>query len=303
MTFSIVARCPSSGALGVAVSTAVPAVGATCPYVRPGVGAVSTQSWVNPYLAIKALDLLAAGCTVREALDEVLRTDAQADMRQLGIVAENGTALSWTGKQCTGWAGECTGPDYAIQGNMLTGQETLDAMQTAFLRSVGMKFEERLLLVLEAGQANGGDKRGRQSASLIVYLDEPYPYLDLRVDEHADPVRELRRVFGVAVVQLLPFIESMPTGAGHAGVPTKEVRDMLMLPPSQRPGMPAIPPAQVDLLQTISGTDFTQDRVEANLHAFRPILAEIHKLRELDLANIHPAVIFDPTAPWRGSDK
>ena len=305
MTFSIVARCPHSGALGVAVSTAVPAVGAMCPYVRPGVGAVSTQSWVNPYLAIKALDLLAAGRSVRDTLDEVLRTDAQADMRQLGIVAANGAALSWTGKQCTGWAGECTGPDYAIQGNMLTNQETLDAMQTAFLRSAGMKFEARLLLALEAGQAAGGDKRGRQSASLIVYRDEPYPYLDLRVDEHADPVRELRRVFDVAVVQLLPFIESMPTSVDHAGVPTKEVRDMLMLPPSQRPGsgMPAMPPAQVNLLQTISGTDFTQERVEANLHAFRPILAEIRKLRELDLADHHPAVIFDSTAPWRRSNE
>jgi uncharacterized Ntn-hydrolase superfamily protein len=303
MTFSIVARCPHSGALGVAVSTAVPAVGAICPYVRPGVGAVSTQSWVNPYLAIKALDLLAAGRSVRDTLDEVLRTDAQADLRQLGIVAANGAALSWTGKQCTDWAGECTGPDYAIQGNMLTGQATLDAMQTAFLRSAGVKFEERLLLALEAGQAAGGDKRGRQSASLIVYRDEPYPYLDLRVDEHADPVRELRRVFDVAVVQLLPFIESMPTSADRAGVPTKEVRDMLMLPPSQRPGVPAMSPAQVDLLQTISGTDFTQERVEANLHAFRPILAEIRKLRELDLADHHPAVIFDSTAPWRRSEK
>ncbi|MDB5764599.1 MAG: hypothetical protein JWQ21_3594 [Herminiimonas sp.] len=303
MTFSIVARCPHSGALGVAVSSAVPAVGAMCPYVRPGVGAVSTQSWVNPYLAIKALDLLAAGHSVRDTLDEMLRTDSQAGLRQLGIVAANGASLSWTGKQCTDWAGECTGAGYAIQGNMLTGPDTLDAMQAAFLRSAGMKFEERLLLALEAGQAAGGDKRGRQSASLIVYRDEPYPYLDVRVDEHTDPVRELRRVFGVAVTQLLPFVESMPTGTDPAGLPPKEVRDMLMLPPSRRPGMPAMPPAQADLLQKISGTDFTQERAEANLHAFQPILSEIRKLRELDLADMHPAVIFDPTAPWRRSEK
>src|ERR1700694_3629689 len=98
MTFSIVARCPQSGALGVAVSSAVPAVGAMCPYVRPGVGAVATQSWVNPYLAIKALELLAAGQPIRETLDKVLATDAQAGLRQLGIVTAHGAGLSWTGE-------------------------------------------------------------------------------------------------------------------------------------------------------------------------------------------------------------
>jgi uncharacterized Ntn-hydrolase superfamily protein len=303
MTFSIVARCAQSGALGVAVSSAVPAVGAMCPYVRPGVGAVSTQSWVNPYLAIKALDLLAAGRSVRDTLDNVLGTDAQAELRQIGIVAANGEALSWTGKQCTDWAGERTGPGYAIQGNMLTGPDTLDAMQAAFMRSIGMKFEERLLLTLEAGQAAGGDSRGQQSASLIVYRDEPYPYLDVRVDEHPNPVRELRRVYGVAVAQVLPFIEGMPTSTDPARVPLKEVSDMLMLPPSRRPGVPAMPAAQAELLQEMSGTDFTQERVDANLLAFRPILAEIRKLRQLDLADIHPAVIFDATAPWRRSNQ
>ena len=298
MTFSIVARCPEHGALGVAVSTAVPAVGAMCPYIRPGVGAVSTQSWVNPYLAIAVLDLLATGCPAREALDTVLRDDAHADLRQIGLVTADGVALSWTGKSCTDWAGERNGPGYAIQGNMLTGAATLDAMQSAFLDSTSMPFEERLLQALEAGQRAGGDKRGRQSASLLIYDSEPYPYLDLRVDEHTDPVTELRRVFGVAVAQFLPFRASMPTRTNPAGVPPKSVSDMLMLPPYERPGAALLP----DLLQKISGTDFTPEHAAANVAAFLPILAEIRKLRALDLGDTHPAVIFDPTAPWRRSD-
>ncbi len=299
MTFSIVARCPEKHLLGVAVSTAVPAVGAMCPYVRPGIGAVSTQSWVNPYLAIAVLDALAAGCPPREALDSALHADAHADLRQIGLVTADGLALSLTGPSCTGWAGERTGPGYAIQGNMLTGAATLDAMQLAFIASTGQPFEERMMQALEAGQRAGGDKRGRQSASLLIYDDEPYPYLDLRVDDHVDPVAELRRVFGVAVAQFLPFRASMPSRTNPAGVPPKSVSDMLLLAPSLRPG--AAP--QPDLLQTITGTNFTPQRAADNLAAFRPILAEISKLRELDLGDTHPAVLFDPTAPWRRSDQ
>jgi uncharacterized Ntn-hydrolase superfamily protein len=304
MTFSIVARCARTGALGVAVSTAVPAVGAMCPYVRPGVGAVSTQSWVNPYLAMQALDLLQAGSSAADALQQILQTDQNADLRQLGIVAADGSAVSWTGGQCTGAAGDRTGAGYAIQGNMLIGSATLDAMQTAYLDDTEMRFEERLLRTLEAGQAAGGDKRGRQSASLVVYRSEPYPYLDLRVDEHPDPVSELRRIFEVAVVQLLPFVESMPNKADAAGIPSQEVEKMLMLSPVHRPRGRSMgePIENTALLQEIIGLDFTEERMASNLAAFRPILAEIRKLRTLDLGDMHPAVIFDPTAVWRRND-
>jgi uncharacterized Ntn-hydrolase superfamily protein len=305
MTFSIVARCPEHGLLGVAVSTAVPAVGAMCPHVRPGVGAVSTQSWVNPQLAIAVLDLLQAGCTAHEALESALRADAHGHVRQIGLVTADGIALSWTGHSCTDWAGERTGPGYAIQGNMLTGAATLDAMQMAFLDSSGEPFEERLLQALEAGQRAGGDKRGRQSASLLIRDGEPCPYFDLRVDEHTDPVTELRRVFGVAVAQWLPFRASMPTRSNPAGMPPKNVSDMLMLAPSRRPGaalQPETKPSDLmptDVLQKVCGTAFSPEHADANLAAFLPILAEIHKLREIDLGDTHPAVIFDPVASWR----
>lgn len=299
MTFSIVVRCPESGALGVAVSTAVPAVGALCPYVSPAIGAISTQSWVNPYLAIKALALLAEGHSAAQALDKVLSGDEKASLRQLGIVAANGASAAWTGDDCTDWAGQRTGPGYAIQGNMLVGPETLEAMEASFLASGELTLAERLLLALEAGQAAGGDKRGRQSASLLIYRDEPYPWLDLRVDEHAEPVDELRRVFGVAMAQLAPFVESMPSKVNPTGVPPKEVSDMLLLRPRQRPGANDRPAGTTALAQELAGTGFEAERFDANLEVFRPILAEIRKLRQLDLAEVHPAVLFDPTTPWR----
>jgi uncharacterized Ntn-hydrolase superfamily protein len=309
MTFSVVACCPQSGALGVAVSTAVPAVGAICPYVRAGVGAVSTQAWVNPYLAINALDLLAQGHSVREALDQVLHEDVHAQLRQIGIVDAHGAAFNWTGTACAGWAGAATGAGYTIQGNMLAGPETVAAMQESFEASFDMKLEERLLMALEAGQASGGDKRGSQSASLTIYREERYPYLDLRVDEHCNPVKELRRVFDIAVLQLLPFVDSMPTGTDPSRVASKAVTALMLTPPALRPspsraGQQATATlAQVKLLEEILGIDFAPDRALTNIAEYRRHLVEIRKLRELDFDDIHPAVVFDPTMSWRRSDE
>jgi len=235
MTFSIVAHCPRSGQVGVAVSTAVPAVGAMCPFGRAGVGAVSTQSWVNPYLAIRALDLMASGLSVAVALDCVLQSDDARQLRQIGLVDANGQSAAWSGEDCTPWAGDLQGPSYSVQGNMLVSGATLHAMQSAFTGSTHLELAERLMLALEAGQLAGGDKRGRQSACLKVYGKEDYPAWDLRVDEHHDPVVELRRVFEVARVQLIPFVQGMPTRSG-AGLPAPdEVVQMLALAPEMRP--------------------------------------------------------------------
>ncbi len=236
MTFSIVARCSATGHLGVAVSTAVPAVGAMCPYVRVQVGAVSTQSWVNPYLAFKALDLMALGVCAEDALELVLKTDQSKQLRQIGIVDAKGGAASWTGSACTEWAGHITGDGFAIQGNMLVDGNTLSAMHETFLQSSSSALDERLLLALEAGQRAGGDKRGRQSASLKIYSTQDYPLWDLRVDEHAQPVEELRRIYKIALLQLLPFIQGMPTRT-DGGTPAPDaVVEMLALSPPDRPG-------------------------------------------------------------------
>jgi uncharacterized Ntn-hydrolase superfamily protein len=236
MTFSIVAHCPRTGQLGVAVSTAVPAVGAMCPYVKAGVGAVSTQSWVNPYLAIEALDLIMQGRSGPEALDAVLERDGAKDLRQIGVVDAQGRAASWSGRGCTQWFGHIVDEHFAVQGNMLVGEATITGMAAAFRDSAGLDLSERLLRALEAGQAAGGDKRGRQSASLKVYAGEDYALWDLRVDEHAYPIAELRRVYAIARLQLLPFVEGMPKKKAEAGALPSSVSDMLLKPPPSRPG-------------------------------------------------------------------
>jgi uncharacterized Ntn-hydrolase superfamily protein len=236
MTFSIVAHCPRTGQLGVAVSTAVPAVGAMCPYIRAGVGAVSTQSWVNPYLALEALDLMQAGHSGPDALAAVLSRDDGKDLRQIGVVDAQGRAASWSGQSCTDWFGHIVGDGFAVQGNMLVGEATITAMAAAFRGSEPLDLAERLLLAMEAGQAAGGDKRGRQSASLKVYEREDYALLDLRVDEHAHPVAELRRVYSIAKLQLLPFVVGMPKKGAPAGGLPESVTRMLLTPPPYRPG-------------------------------------------------------------------
>jgi len=235
-TFSIVGRCTRSGEVGAAVATAVPAVGAICLYMLPGVGAVSTQSWTNPYLATRILQLLQTGRKAEDALVDVLTNDPSSDLRQVGVISLRSGSAAFTGPNCTRWCGQKIGQDYAAQGNMLTGPEVIDAMGQAFEASIGEPLDERLMRALEAAQAAGGDKRGRQSAALRVIGAEVYGRMDLRVDEHTDPIAELRRILGVARHQLAPFIDGMPKH-NEPGTPAPEnVVSMLLKSPPDRPG-------------------------------------------------------------------
>lgn len=234
MTFSIVARCERTGHLGVAVATAVPAVGSMCPYLTAGVGAASTQSWVNPYLAIDALALMEKGASAREALAAVLAKDAEASGRQIGLIGAQGPGVAHTGSACTNWCGQFTGDDFAIQGNMLVGEATLTSMRAAWIQNPSADLAERLMCALEAGDANGGDYRGKQSAALKIVSTEAYAALDLRVDEHVEPVKELRRVLAVARRQLVPFVQGMPRKDSPGKALPAQVADMLLKPPAQR---------------------------------------------------------------------
>lgn len=233
-TFSIAARCPRTGMLGVAVSTAVPGVGALCPFARANVGAIATQSFVNPYLGIDGLKLLAGGPPAREALDRLIADDPGRSVRQVGVVDASGRAAAYSGAECVPWFGHLVGDGYAVQGNMLVGEETLRALAASFASSAHEDLPERLVRALEAGQAAGGDKRGRQSAALLVVHEEEYPYIELRVDEHPDPVFELRRVFEVAKRQLLPFVTGLPTRRQPLGSLPQDVRDALLRAPDER---------------------------------------------------------------------
>lgn len=191
MTFSIVARDPSTAALGVATATGGPAVGSLVPHVRARIGAIATQSWTNPYLAYDGLDLL-AGADASSVLDRVLAADSDRDRRQLIIADAAGRSAAWTGPDCTGYAHAIALPGVAVAGNMLSGPAVLPAMLEAF-RGAGA-FADRLAAALRAGQAAGGDARGIRSAALKICTTEAYPVVDLRVDWSDDPLSELMTV-------------------------------------------------------------------------------------------------------------
>lgn len=198
-TFSIAARDPRTGDFGVAVSTARPNVGSLVPFVSRR-GAIATQARVNTELGRRGLVLLEQGVPVATALGALLDADPERAIRQVHGVDGDGV-FCHTGADCVSWCGHETGPGFTVAGNMLAGPQVIRAMAQAFAAAGEEKRElsERLLLALEAGQAAGGDKRGRQSAALLVASEEPRMYHNLRVDDHADPVAELRRIYGVVV--------------------------------------------------------------------------------------------------------
>ncbi|OLZ10223.1 DUF1028 domain-containing protein [Sulfobacillus thermosulfidooxidans] len=216
-TFSITARCPETGQLGIAVSTKVPAVGMLCPFIESGVGAIATQSFVNPYLGIWGLQYMRQNHTAVETLEFLKRQDPGIEYRQLGIVDRSGISVGFSGSACDTWFGHRNGPNYVVAGNMLVSEDTILAMEESFLQTQGLSLAERLLKALMAGQQAGGDKRGKQSAALKVYGSEAYPLLDLRVDEHPEPVTELWRIYTVAQESLVPLIAMLPTHDTPAG--------------------------------------------------------------------------------------
>lgn len=198
-TFSLVARDPESGDLAVAVASKYLAVGSIVPVAVAGVGAMATQALANVSFGPRAMELLAAGATPAECAREFSRTDPRFETRQFGIVTAAGDSYSHTGAETLSWAGGVTGPDFAAQGNILTGPEVVTALVDVWNEG-GLAFPERLLAALAAADAAGGDSRGRQSAALLVvgkgkgYGGNDDRWIDLRVDDHPDPVNELSRL-------------------------------------------------------------------------------------------------------------
>lgn len=195
-TFSIAARDPETGAFGVAVSTALVGVGALCPFVSEN-AAVATQSFVKVSHGRHAVDLADRGVSVSTACDALLADDEHASYRQLHGVDADGDRFTFTGDDCVDWAGSTTGEHHTVAGNMLEGGAVIDRMSEAFEESTG-SLDERLLETLEAGQGEGGDKRGKISAALLVSADEPRLTHNLRVDNSDDPVGDLREAFELA---------------------------------------------------------------------------------------------------------
>jgi uncharacterized Ntn-hydrolase superfamily protein len=198
-TFSIVARNTQAGEFGVAVSTARPNVGSLVPFVSRR-GALATQARVNSDLGRHGLALLEQGVPIPVALRAILNADGDREIRQIHGL-DGASAYCHTGAKCVSWCGHLEGADFTVAGNMLTGPEVLEAMAETYRAGQESQrdFSACLLLALEAGQAAGGDKRGKQSAALLVASPEPRMYHNLRVDDHPDPVAELRRIYGVVV--------------------------------------------------------------------------------------------------------
>jgi len=205
-TFSIAASDPATGEVGVAVASRFFAVGTVVPWAKAGVGAVATQASANTSFGPNGLELMARGLTAEEALKVLLRGDEGRDRRQAGLVTASGDSATYTGAGANSWAGGRRGPGYAVQGNILVGEAVVAEMEKSFLASAGRPLAERLLAALAAGDAAGGDSRGRQSAALLVcrakggYNGFTDRAVDVRVDDDPDPFRELTRLVGMAVV-------------------------------------------------------------------------------------------------------
>jgi uncharacterized Ntn-hydrolase superfamily protein len=199
-TFSIVGFDPKTGDLGVAVQSKFFAVGAVVPWAEAGVGAIATQAFGNTTFGPRGLALLKEGLAVEDVLTRLLEGDADRERRQVGIVDAAGRSAAFTGDSCLVWAGHRTGPNYAVQGNILVSEATVEAMEKAFVETEGM-LGERLMRAIESGQAAGGDSRGMQSAAILIvregggYGGFNDVYCDLRVDDHEAPIAELRRIF------------------------------------------------------------------------------------------------------------
>jgi uncharacterized Ntn-hydrolase superfamily protein len=234
-TFSIVARDPANGDLGVAVQSKFLAVGAVVPFARAGVGAVATQSYANVTYGPEGLRLMAAGWTAQESLDHLLKIDLDVAQRQVLFVDAAGNAAAHTGEKCHDWAGHIVGDDYACAGNILVGEATVQAIAKTFEETEGL-LPERLVAALAAGQAAGGDRRGKQSAALLVvrtagsYGGRSDRHVDLRVDDHPEPITELERILGLhrlyltksSPEELIPIdqdiareLQAILQGAGH----------------------------------------------------------------------------------------
>jgi uncharacterized Ntn-hydrolase superfamily protein len=222
MTWSIVAR-DASGALGVAVASRFFAVGALCPHARSSVGALATQALVNPLYAARGLDLLAGGASPGDVVASLVAADDGRDHRQLHLIDSRGRIAAHTGAACIDWCGHVAGGGFSVAGNMLVGPQVLEATAAAFAACGTLSFAQRLIKALEAGDAAGGDKRGKQAAALLIFTTEDYPFLDLRVDDHAEPFDELRRLHDKSLERYQPFVGCLPSRARPAGITDRTV--------------------------------------------------------------------------------
>ncbi|QPH54525.1 DUF1028 domain-containing protein [Pontivivens ytuae] len=217
MTYSIVALDQPTGQLGVAVASRFFAAGALVPHIRGGKCAVATQAFVNPLWGIEAAERMAQGEAPSDVLADLVSRDRGQAQRQAHMIDASGRIAAHTGADCVDWCGHLAGDGVSVAGNMLAGEDVIRQTLAAYDANPDLPFAVRLMTAMEAGEAAGGDKRGKQSAALRIHRTEDFPWLDLRADDHPDPLPELRRLYDVAQERYLHFAEAMPSRANFSG--------------------------------------------------------------------------------------
>ena len=236
MTWSIVARDPESGAFGVAVATRFFAVGALCPHADGGVGALATQALINPLFGVRGLRMLRDRIPAQAVLDALIASDPGESVRQLHLQDAQGRIAVHTGRDCIDWCGHRVREGFSVAGNMLAGPQVIEETARVYEASRTLPFARRLIEALAAGEAAGGDKRGRQSAALRIHGTEEYPELDLRVDDHADPLAELARLERVSRERFVHFARFFATRDQPAGVWDRAVIERAIAQATQADG-------------------------------------------------------------------
>jgi uncharacterized Ntn-hydrolase superfamily protein len=194
-----------------------------CPHAKSGVGAVATQALVNPHYGPKGLDFLESGFAPSSVIQKLLSEDEGQNHRQVHLIDAQGRIAAHTGSACVDWCGHLAGEGFSVAGNMLTGPEVLRSTSEKFESAKNLPFAERLLEALHAGEAAGGDKRGKQAAALLIHASEDYPLLDIRVDDHEDPIVELKRLYAKSRERFQPFATCLPSRARPAGITDRAV--------------------------------------------------------------------------------
>lgn len=227
MTWSIVARDPKTGDFGIAVASRFFAVGCAVPHIRGRVGAIATQAFVSPIYGTDGLKLLEEGLAPEEIIATLTARDDGHRQRQMHLIDGQGRNAAFTGEKCVDWAGHLVAENVSVAGNMLVGPEVIAETLRVYRdrAASGMPMAECLLDAMDAGEAAGGDKRGRQSATIVIYRDQDYPWLRIHADDHAAPLAELRRLYAVAQERYLHVAETMPTRDNPHGMIDRSVID------------------------------------------------------------------------------
>ncbi len=217
MTWSMIARDDDTGRVGIIVATRFFAVGALVPHIKTGVGAVATQAFINPFYGPQGLALLQAGASADDTVKFLTSADEGRAHRQVHVMDRHGQFAAFTGDDCVDWCGHEISKTFSVAGNMLAGPRVIEDTAATYISEANMPFARRLIAAMQSGERAGGDKRGKQSAALLIHDEQDYPLLSLRVDDHPDPLTELVRLEEVAREHFLHFRRMMPSRDNPGG--------------------------------------------------------------------------------------